>query len=135
MGKKELELQRARRWRESSHGVQRMYELERSKTFWSHPCQNYGCKTSAEIKHWEYMFHKAWEISFMDFLFFSFFFFCLFLSPHLQYMEVPRLGVILELQQPAYTTATATWDRSRICDLHHSLRQHWILNPLREARD
>ena len=26
-------------------------------------------------------------------------------------------------------------DPSRICDPHHSSRQHWILNPLREARD
>ena len=31
-----------------------------------------------------------------------------FLGPHLQHMEVPRLGVKLELQLPAYTTATAT---------------------------
>ena len=31
-----------------------------------------------------------------------------FLGPHLQHMEVPRLGVELELQLPAYTTATAT---------------------------
>ena len=31
-------------------------------------------------------------------------------------MEVPRLGVELELQLPAYTTATATWDPSRTCD-------------------
>ena len=27
-------------------------------------------------------------------------------------------------------TATATPDLSRVCDLHHSSRQHWILNPL-----
>ena len=26
-------------------------------------------------------------------------------------------------------------DPSCVCDLHHSSRQHWILNPLREARD
>ena len=37
--------------------------------------------------------------------------FC-FLGPHLQCMEVPRLGVELELQLLAYTTATATWDLS-----------------------
>ena len=35
----------------------------------------------------------------------------------------------------SYTTATATQDPSRICDLHHSSWQHWILNPLNEARD
>ena len=35
----------------------------------------------------------------------------------------------------AYTTATAMPDQSCICDLHCSLWQHWILNPLSEARD
>jgi len=35
----------------------------------------------------------------------------------------------------AYTTATAILDPSCICDLHHSSRQRWILNPLSEARD
>ena len=50
-------------------------------------------------------------------------------------MEVPRLGVELDLLLPAYTTATATGDLSRICDLHHSSRQHWIPDPLSEARD
>ena len=45
------------------------------------------------------------------------------------------LGVESELQLPAYTTATATLDPSNICDLHHSLWQCWITNPLREARD
>ena len=48
-------------------------------------------------------------------------------------MDVPRLGVQLELQLPAYTTATP--DPSHICDLHHSPRQCQILNPLNEARD
>ena len=48
-------------------------------------------------------------------------------------MEVPRLGVQLELQLLAYMTTTP--DQSQVCDLHHSSRQHWILNPLIEARD
>ena len=34
-----------------------------------------------------------------------------------------------------YTTATATQDLGPSCDLHPSSRQHWILNPLSEARD
>ena len=48
-------------------------------------------------------------------------------------MEAPWLGVKLELQPPAYPTATATAmpDPSRICDL----QQHQKLNPLSEARD
>ena len=33
------------------------------------------------------------------------------------------------------TTATATQDLRRVCDLHHSSRQRQILNPLSEARD
>ena len=36
-------------------------------------------------------------------------------------MEVPEPGVELELQLPAYTTATATLDLSHICDLRHTL--------------
>ena len=50
-------------------------------------------------------------------------------------MEVPRVGVESELQVPAYTTATAAPDLSRICDLHHSSWQRQIFNPPREARD
>ena len=50
-------------------------------------------------------------------------------------MEVPRLGVESALQPPAYTTATATQDPSRVCDLHHSSWPRRILNPRSEARD
>ena len=50
-------------------------------------------------------------------------------------MEVPRLGVELELQLLAYATATAMPNPSFVCDLHHSSRQSQILNPLRKARD
>ena len=50
-------------------------------------------------------------------------------------MEIPRLGVELELQLPAYTTATAKPDLSHIYKLHHSSQQHWILSPLSKARD
>ena len=61
--------------------------------------------------------------------------FIVFLGLHLQHIEVPRLGIISELQLLAYTTATATSDLSSICDLHHSSGQRWILNPLSEDRD
>ena len=64
----------------------------------------------------------------MTFLFFYFFF-------HSWHVEVPRLGVKSELQLPAYTTATAMQNLSRICDLYHSSRQHQILNPLSKASD
>ena len=72
-------------------------------------------------------------------LLFSFFvlFFCFFcfLGPHPRHMKVPRLEVKLKLQLLVYTTATAMWDPSCICDLHHSSWQCWIPNPLRKARD
>ena len=58
-----------------------------------------------------------------------------FLGPRLWHMEVPRLGVELELQLLAYTTATAMPEPSCVCDLHHSSGQHQILNPLNQAGD
>ena len=64
---------------------------------------------------------------------FSLFFLCLFLGPHRWYVEGPRLRVKSELLLPAY--ATATQDRSYVCDLHHSSRQRQVLNQLSEARD
>ena len=69
------------------------------------------------------------------FLFYFKNFFVLFLGPHLQHMEVPRLGVESELQPLAYATVTATLDLSCICDLHYSSCQCWILNALSKARD
>ena len=63
--------------------------------------------------------------------------FVCFLGPHRWHMEAPQLGVLSELQLPAYATATATatQDPSYVCDLHHSSQQCQILNPLTEARD
>ena len=63
------------------------------------------------------------------------FIYLIFLGPH-PHMEVPRLGVELEQQLlAAYTEATAKQDLNRVCDLHHSLQQCWILNLLSKARD
>ena len=50
-------------------------------------------------------------------------------------MEVPGLGVELEREPLAYTTATATWDLSHVYNLCCSSRQGQILNLLSEARD
>ena len=61
-------------------------------------------------------------------------FLCVFLGPDPLHMEVPRLGVELELQLLAYTTATAAPDLSQICNLHYSSWQGRILNPLSEPR-
>ena len=52
-----------------------------------------------------------------------------------RHMEVPRLGVKSEAYPLACTTATAMPDLSRICNLHHSLQHHQILNPRSKARD
>ena len=57
----------------------------------------------------------------------------LFLRRHLQHMEVLRLGVELELQLLAYTTAKG--GLSHICDLYQSSWQYQIFNPLSKARD
>ena len=48
-----------------------------------------------------------------------FIYFC-FLGPYLQHMEVPRLELKLELQLPAYTTATAKPDPSYVYTTAHS---------------
>ena len=64
-----------------------------------------------------------------------FFLFFRFLGVHLQHMEVSRLGVESELQLLADTIATATQDQSHICKLCCNLQQHWIFNPIIEARD
>ena len=60
--------------------------------------------------------------------------FC-FLGRHPQHMKVPRLGVKMELQLLAYTTATTKQGLSHVCSLHHSSWQRWIPHPLNEARD
>ena len=67
-------------------------------------------------------------------LFIPYFFFFCFLGPYSRHMEVPRPGVKSELQLPAHTTATATQDPSRICDLRYSSQQRRILNALSKAR-
>ena len=48
-------------------------------------------------------------------------------------MEVPRVGIKLELLLLVYARATALPDP--ICDLHHSSRQRRILNSLSKGRD
>ena len=58
-----------------------------------------------------------------------------YIWPYPWHIKVPKLGVELELQLQAYTTAAATPDPSRIHDLHHSSRQCWILYPLSKGKD
>ena len=70
---------------------------------------------------------------FLFFLFFFFFFRLFRAAPKAYGRSQARSSITVELI--AYTRATAMPDPSLICDLHHSLWQRWILNPLREARD
>ena len=50
-------------------------------------------------------------------------------------MEVPRFGAESELQLLAYATDIAMRGVNHISNPHHSSLQHWIPNPLSEARD
>ena len=66
--------------------------------------------------------------------------FCLFFlgGLHLWDIEVPRLGVKLELQVPAYTTVTAMPDLSCVYDLnpaHHNAGSltHWVRPGIEHA--
>ena len=101
------------------------FEL-RFKQYLKNPSMNTSCERSAKssIIIWLTNFFLRWIVHFISFHFIS-----VFLGPH------PRLGIELELQVPAYTTATATRDLSHVCGLDHSSWQPRILNPLIEARD
>ena len=59
--------------------------------------------------------------------------FFFFSGSHLQHMEVPKLGIKLEMQLLADTTVTL--DLSHICDLCCSLQQCQILNPLSKPKN
>jgi len=64
----------------------------------------------------------------------SIFFFFFLLGLHPRHMEIPWLGVELELQLLVNTTATALGGPSHVFDLYYSSLQHWILNTLSKAR-
>ena len=82
------------------------------------------------LRNFHTVFHGGCTHFFLFFFLSSF----AFLGPHVRHMLVPKLGVKLELQLLACTTAT-TRDLSHVCKRHHSSWQHRILNPLIEARD
>ena len=92
-----------------------------------HPKQHVQCLSSAEQRRlfysWEPLYlpcnkKHGLAISMCQWFFFS------FLGPHLQHMEVPRLGLKSELQLLAYTTATTMPDPGGICDLSHNRNSH-----------
>jgi len=78
------------------------------------------------------MWQQKHYLGFLSYVFLNFF---VILGPHPWHMEVPRLGVELDLQLPSYAIATATLDSRQVFDLHHSSGKCQILNPLSEARD
>ena len=65
--------------------------------------------------------------------FFFFFFPLPFLGPRLRHIEFSTLGVLLDLQLQACTSATVIRDPSRVCNLYHSSQQCQILT-LSKAR-
>ena len=105
---------------------------------WTFPGQGSNLPHSSNLMHFSDHARSLILCATRELLFCHFFsflsFLFVFVGPHLWPMEVPRLGVELELQLLAYTTATAVPDPSSVCDLHCSLWQHWILNPLSGAR-
>ena len=65
---------------------------------------------------------------------FCFVLFCFLRAAPVAYGGSQARGPI-GIQLPAYATATAMPDPSRVCDPYHSSWQRWILNPLTGARD
>ena len=96
------------------------------------PPSNLKCHSHPPLTSWSHVL--GCKVILFYFLNFYLFIYCI-LGPYPGHMEVPGLGVQLELQPPAYTTATTTQDPSRVFDLQHSSQQHKSLNPLSETRD
>ena len=96
-----------------------------------HLCQHLVLSTLLEWgcnSYWYIVIsHCGFNSHFRNFFFFWSF---VFSGRYMRHMEVPRLGVELELQLPAYPPATATPDPSHVCNLHHSSQRarfstHW----------
>ena len=64
-----------------------------------------------------------------------FFFFFLFRATSIAYGHFQARGWIGPIAAKVWPQATATLDPSHFASLHHISWQHWILNPLRKARD
>ena len=73
--------------------------------FFNKPAEYFNHSSSESIIQFIYLF-----------IYLILFYFICFLGLHPWHMELPRLGVQLELQLPACTTAIAMPDLSHICD-------------------
>ena len=84
-------------------------------------------------------FRYIWKVSnaFIELLWSSkiWFIYFFFRAIPKAYGSLQARGVKSELQLLAYTTATATQDRSCMCDLCCKSQECWILNSLSETRD
>ena len=71
------------------------------------------------------------------FYFIIYFCFLLFRATPLAYGSSQARGRIgaVAASLHTYTTDKETQDPNCVCDLHHSSRQSWILNPLSKTRD
>ena len=81
------------------------------------------------------IFCRLFVFLFLSFKYSLFLLFCIFLGLHLWHMEVPRLGVELELWLPAYATATATPDPTPdpILQPTHWSLTHWAKSGIKPA--
>ena len=73
-------------------------------------------------------------LSFLIFIHLFIYLFCFFGATPVSYGSSQARGWIRAAAE-TYNTAIAPWDPSCICDLCHSMWQHWILNPLSEAKN
>ena len=90
-----------------------------------------GLKQAGNFNFRLYVFPVSRFSSSMQVALFFFCLFCLFafsVAAPMAYEGSQARGLI-------GAVATATWDLSRVCDVHHSSRQCRILNPLSKARD
>ena len=113
---------------------ERNKQTKKPKTIKLHCLQ--GCRVESTIKRPVCQAEeKERTIIITDTLSASFFFFW---GRHSQHAEVPRVGVELELQLPAYTTATATWIRAAsvtYTTAHSKARSliHWARPEIKSA--
>ena len=83
--------------------------------------------------HEFYLIH--WVLSLLFFCSFCGVFFCFFRAAPPAHGGSQARGLIGATASSLIHSHTATPDPSNIFNLPHSSRQHWILNPLSQARD
>ena len=95
-------------------------EIDTGGEVWQYKPECSGCTEERLMKEIQPLFPHPAICFFLRNCISSLFLFFVFLMPHPQHMEAPRIGVKLELKLLTHTTATAMQHLSRVCDLHHS---------------